>query len=116
MRNFLLFIIAVVLAVGLLPIAFVIGLISNIKNLAKYFFAVAIGIDQLGGSVVYAQPDWTISSYSYYLSLKHPKMKYVVKFIDFFFGKDHCKKSFHWELGISERQLNEIKDVKYTQN
>lgn len=37
------------------------------ESLADYYLSIAIGNDQVGGTVIYQTEDWTISSYTYYL-------------------------------------------------
>jgi len=66
----------------------------------RLFETTAIGLDQLGGSILYLEPDWTISSRTYYLSTKgNKKATMFMLFINFFFGTDHCEKSFYNEFG-----------------
>ena len=72
------------------------------KPLSKYFYNLAIGEDQRGGSYLYGTEDYTISSYTYYLSKKNKYARYFKNFIDFFAyllagQKEHCKKSFEKE-------------------
>ena len=98
LKNFFLMIIAFIIVVIFGPIVFVLNCILR-KDKKKYFFAVAIGLDQLGGSILYSRPDWTVSSWTYYLAeyRNRKPAKIFMKFIDSIFGKNHCKNSFNWE-------------------
>ena len=70
----------------------------------QYLKTVAIGFDQAGGSVLYNEEDWTISSYTYYLCKHFKKYCWFEKFIDFISGKGHCEKSFHNELKLIKKE------------
>ena len=96
-KAFFLMILALFLLLLISPFIFIINLF--LQDNKKYFFAIAIGLDQLGGSILYCQPDWTVSSWTYYLSTykKSKHARYFMYLIDFLFGKDHCKRSFEWE-------------------
>ena len=79
------------------------------ESLEKYFYSLAIGEDQRGGSYLYGTEDFTISSYTYFLHTKGNKYAtYFMRFIDFFAlllgDKEHCKKAF-------EKELEEFKNV-----
>jgi len=74
---------------------------------SRYWKTIAIGIDQFGGSVLYGQENLTVSSYTHFLCMTGNKAACVFeKFINFFFGKDHCKKAFEWEV------LNDSQELK----
>lgn len=88
----------VVLVFG--PIAFIINLFRY-KFSHEYLFTIAVGIDQLGGSFLYNEEDWTVSSYTYYLCEYKHKMCWFKKFIDFLFGKNHCERSYIWEKEVN---------------
>ena len=60
---------------------------------SEYFITVAIGFDQAGGSVLYEEEDYTISSYTYMMCQKG-KYCWFMQLIDFLFGKEHCKRSY----------------------
>jgi len=96
------------------------------EDLAKYFFTVAIGNDQSGGSVLYEAEDWTISSRTYYYhSLGIKKATIFMKFIDglvqilvyipykigymsneeYLRQKEHCKNSYLNEKQEFRREL-----------
>lgn len=100
-RSILLMLLAIVLiAVLAIPIL-VLNTIRKLfrrENIAEYLFTVAIGFDQAGGSILYGQEDWTVSSWTYILSRRGNKSaKWFMIFIDLFFGKNHCEKSYLWE-------------------
>jgi len=73
------------------------------KPLSGLWWTTAIGLDQLGGSILYGEPDWTVSSRTYWLARKgNCHAFYFEQFINFFFGKDHCKNSYQHEFGIKK--------------
>ena len=117
MKEFLLFVIAFVLFTILSPIIFVANVIRKIirrEDLGRYFIDCAIGLDQAGGSILYQQENFTISSYTFFLC-RFYKNKYACKFmklINFLFGEEHCKNSYVWEKRNDEIELmNFTKDV-----
>jgi hypothetical protein len=72
-------------------------------DVSDYFRIVAIdGLDQLGATILYKVRDLTVSSYTFVLC-KSGKLCWFEKFIDFLFGKKHCRKS-------SENELSEMQD------
>ena len=97
-----LLLIAVILFLPVTPIVFVINAIRWIKK--GYLLNVAIGIDQLGGSLLYNEQDWTISSYTYFLCQTEKRFCRFKKFINFFFGKGHCERSFRDEKKEIEKE------------
>jgi hypothetical protein len=65
------------------------------ENLSKYWLTVAIGFDQLGGSILYGEENWTVSSWTYLLSTNGNKYALrFMRFIDLLFGQNHCLQSF----------------------
>jgi len=98
LKVFYLMLLAFVLAVLLVPIAFIFQIFRSLyrgEPLSDLFWSTAIGLDQLGGSVLYKEPDWTVSSRTYWLSMQGAKnATRFMKIINFFFGKDHCKTSY----------------------
>jgi len=73
------------------------------KPLSDLWWATAIGLDQLGGSILYGEPDWTVSSRTYWLARKgkgkvNRYAFYFEQFINFFFGKNHCENSYKTEI------------------
>lgn len=97
-RSFLLMLLAlIVMALVTLPLI-VINLMRKLyrgENIQAYFHTIAIGFDQAGGSILYGQEDWTVSSWTYILSRRGNKSaKWFMLFIDLFFGKEHCHNSY----------------------
>lgn len=102
MRSFLLMLLAIiVMALVTLPLI-VINLMRKLyrgENIQAYFHTIAIGFDQAGGSILYGQEDWTVSSWTYRLSAKgNRNAYYFMRFIDYFFGDEHCADSFIKEV------------------
>lgn len=102
MKSFILMLIAItIISVTTIPI-----IIANVirkvyqrrDSIRDYFFTIAIGFDQAGGSILYGQEDWTISSWTYILSKRGNMFaQRFMAFINFIFGKNHCEKSYLWE-------------------
>ena len=107
LKWFLLMLLSIVLFSILSPIMFIsqvtFRLFHKDYDLWYYFKSIAIGIDSLGGSVIYGSQLHTISGMSGYfqsltvykdnlfkiISITHKKI--IAPFIDFFFGKNHCE-------------------------
>ena len=102
MRAFILFLIAYISVVIATPFVFIVNLLRYRSK--DYILQCAIGFDQAGGSVLYNEEDWTISSYTYYLCKHFKKHCWFEKLIDFIFGKGHCEKSFHNELKLIKKE------------
>lgn len=104
--NISLFLIAIVAFIILGPIAFFLQVIRKLfrkESLSDYFHALACGIDQLGGSIVYSLEDWKISSIAYYDAYYLNKNVWFMNLINsLFLDKEHCKNSY----------LNEFKQLK----
>ena len=103
MLYLFLIVIAYILVVFVAPLVFLIMAIF-VKDKESYFRSVALGLDQVGGSVLYAKEDWTVSSWTHYLCVT--KKNHICKFellINVLFGKEHCIKSY----------LNEQKELKF---
>lgn len=101
MKSFILMLIAlIVITIVTLPV-----IVSNVirkayrrESLQDYFFIIAIGFDQAGGSILYGQEDWTVSSWTYVLAYRENKeAQRFMKIINFIFGENHCEKSYLWE-------------------
>lgn len=102
MKSFILMLIAItIIAITTIPI-----IIANVirkayqrrDSIRDYFFTIAVGFDQAGGSILYGQEDWTVSSWTYVLAYRENKeAQRFMKIIDFIFGKNHCEKSYLWE-------------------
>jgi len=105
-RTFL-FLLAYILVVTLSPIIFVINLI---RLGSDYAMTAAIGFDQAGGSILYNEDSFTVSTYTYYLcKFKHKYCRFR-KFIDLLFGKGHCERSYYHEIKFDEDAINRIKE------
>jgi hypothetical protein len=96
--NIFLFVLALI---GLILIGSLVFLVQLVRiplrkeSLKKYFLTLAIGMDQLGGSLVYRLEDWCISSVAYYDATFLKKNIWFVKVINFMFNdKEHCKNSY----------------------
>lgn len=71
------------------------------ESVSSYFIGVAVSIDQLGGTIIYGEEDWTISSLAYYQASYKDRNKWFMHFINFLFrDKLHCKKSFEDEYEV----------------
>lgn len=107
MKSFTLMLIAIILVVVVSPIAIVFNTIRHLyrrENISDYFFTIAIGFDQAGGSILYKQEDWTVSSWTYNLCRRGNKNACVfMKVIDSIFGKNHCQNSFEWENQLQQK-------------
>lgn len=101
MKSFLLMLIAlIVITIVTLPVI-VLNVIRKVyrrESIHDYFFIIAIGFDQAGGSILYGQEDWTVSSWTYVLAYRENKeAQRFMKIINFIFGENHCEKSYLWE-------------------
>ena len=113
MRAFLLMFVALALTILLTP---AIWLAQHIRYpligrpLTRLWWDTAIGLDQLGGAILYGEPDWTISSRTYWLghlalgvsSRTRALARAFERVIDFFFGMGHCARSYDNEFGGRE--------------
>ena len=113
MRNFIFFVMAYVAVTLSTPVVAALNALRKLYRgecLGAYFETAAIGFDQAGGSVLYAQENFTVSSYTYYLC-RHKKNRYACAFmrlIDAMFGKDHCRRSYEWERQKDRDDLNKF--------
>ena len=103
MKQFFLMIVAIVIGIICMPVGFLFQLfrtaIMDNQHFADFWWAVAIGIDQLGGSIMYGEPDWTVSSRTFWLRRRGNKWAArFEKIIDFMFGKKHCEDAFKSEF------------------
>ena len=103
----LLLIVALVLVALLLPPAFILRTLRGIlrkDSLPTYLITCAIGLDQLGSAVLYAEEDWTVSSMTYEKSIAgNVYATGFMRLIDFFAftlgGQvEHCKNSYFNEI------------------
>lgn len=107
----LLLVVVFILTMVLSPVIFILNVIRKIfrkDDLYKYMRAITIGLDQVGGSLLYGTKDWTISSYTYIL---HDKgvihATYFMYFINWLWEfvtevNDHCKKAHKKEKRVHE--------------
>ena len=108
--NIFLFTIAYVIVMFSAPIVLLINFFRKIilnQDPVEYVKIASIGLDQAGGSILYGQENFTVSSFTYFLCAKkhNPYACWFMKFIDFFFGKNHCKNSYYWEV---EKDQNDV--------
>ena len=107
-KMFILVILATTLVVAFAPSLFVLQTLRTIwrnESVVDYFKTVALGLDQLGGSIIYKEEDWTISSMSYSKATIDAESHAIIfmKIIDmlgFVFAgeREHCKKSHENEV------------------
>ncbi|NOX15951.1 MAG: hypothetical protein GXP61_08005 [Epsilonproteobacteria bacterium] len=110
-RNFILFVIAYVVVVVFTPFVFIYKFVKA-KDKSKYTKTCALGYDQAGGSVLYSQENFTISSYTYYLYRKNNTFMFM-ELIDFLFEKNHCERSYKDEIKHDNLELDEFeKELK----
>jgi len=106
MRAFSLMMVAVVLTLLIAPIAWVMQHIRYPligRPLPMLYWDTAIGLDQLGGAILYGEPDWTISSRTYWLANRGNRWaRGFEQFINLFFGAGHCQKSYQNEFEKKE--------------
>ena len=110
--NLFLFIIAYVIVTVAAPIVLFANIIRKAilgQDPIEYIKVASIGLDQAGGSILYEQENFTVSSFTYFLCAKknNPYACWFMKFIDLLFGKDHCKNAYYWEIE------NDRKDVEW---
>lgn len=110
MKSFLLFFLALLLIVVFGPIVLVLQFARKAyrrESLSKYLYTLAISLDQLGGSLLYGEEDWTISSIAYYNAFYKQKHVWFMHFINFLFqDKLHCQNSFE----VEHLELNSFPD------
>ena len=103
MRAFGLILVALALMLLLGPLVW---LVQHIRYpligrpLTRLWWDTAIGLDQLGGAILYGEPDWTISSRTYWLARRGNRWaQRFERLIDCLFGTDHCARSYDNEFG-----------------
>lgn len=110
MKNLVLLIIAAAFFVLIAPIAFILQTLRFAilrKDVEQFFFNVAIGIDQVGGSIIYNEQDWTVSSCTGFHAARGNKYaQRFEKVINFLFGKNHCYNAFLWESNKNKETLD----------
>lgn len=106
MRSFLLMLIAlIVITIVTLPVIawnVVRKLWQGRDSVIEYFKIIAAGFDQAGGSILYGQEDWMVSSWTYHLHRKGNRhATYFMRFINLlFWDKFHCENSFFKEAAV----------------
>ena len=101
--NFMLMIIAmIIIAIASIPLIILntIRKIYRRESIVNYYRTVAVGFDQVGGSILYGQEDWTVSSWTYKLHInKNTEATHFMYLIDLIFGENHCQNSYIKEKG-----------------
>jgi len=104
MKSFILMLIAIALVSALSIPAIVVNVLRKVfrsENIKEYFYVIAIGFDQAGGSIIYGQEDWTVSSWTYHLHKGGNKYATAfMKVIDGVFGAGHCEESYKNEIKV----------------
>ena len=101
--NLLLMIIALllftILSIPVMVFNVIIKLIRG-DSISKYFHNIAVGIDQAGGSIIYDQEKFTISSWTWYMCSRGYKVNCIfMKFINILMmSPTHCEDSFKNEM------------------
>lgn len=111
------FLLFAIVAFTLLAIpAFIWGLFKF--QIKEYLFTIALGIDQLGGSVLYNKKNWTVSGWTYVLAgrARRGKRKAIYisfeRFINFLFqDPTHCYNAYLWDLKVDAEYELEQKSV-----
>jgi hypothetical protein len=102
LRNFSLMILAIIVVTILSLPVFLWNTVNKMihkESLSEYFKNIAIGLDQAGGSILYNQDKFTVSSWTYYRCSKGFKENCIfMKFINSIFGSTHCEDSFKNEI------------------
>ncbi|BCD61758.1 hypothetical protein NrS5_54 [Nitratiruptor phage NrS-5] len=110
-RQIFLLSIALIGVATLSPFAFLANLLRKSyfgQSIADYLHTIAVGLDQLGGSIIYSQEDYTISSYTHLLCMRgNCYACRFERFIDLLFGKGHCKRSYEREKREFQNYIKE---------
>ena len=91
-----------VAAIAILGVpSFIISSYRKRDSLTNYLYNVAIAIDELGGTLLYAQKDRTVSYMTgkYALEGRWAAIAFA-SFIDLLFGKNHCVNEYYEEEGL----------------
>lgn len=106
MKSFILMLIAlIVITIVTLPVIagnVVRKLWQRRDSVIEYFSVIAAGFDQAGGSILYSQEDWMVSSWTYHLHRKGNRYAtYFMMFINrLFMDEHHCENSFFKEAEV----------------
>jgi len=88
---------AVGVTIASIPVLVVMS-VRNRRKLPEYWRTVAIGMDQVGGSIIYGTEDWTISSWTHWLcKSRGGRFCRFERLIDSIFGPGHCARSWDHE-------------------
>ncbi len=102
MKWFAIMLLSLLLVTILSPVVFVFQLLRKLyrrSDLSPYFWSVVIGLDQLGGSIVYGKVNWTISGYTGYLAKRGNRYAVVFeKILDSVLGDNHCRNAMVWDM------------------
>lgn len=115
--NIFLFLIAYIIVTFSAPVVLLINIFRKAvlnQDPIEYIKVASIGLDQAGGSILYGQENFTVSSFTYFLCAKkhNPYACWFMKFINFFFGKDHCKNSYYWEVEKDQKDVEWFRSGK----
>ncbi|MDD2267011.1 hypothetical protein [Sulfuricurvum sp.] len=126
MKSFALMLIAIIVVATFAPIIITLNTIRKVyrmESIKEYFSVIACGFDQAGGSILYSQEDWKVSSWTYYLHREGNRYAtYFMQFINFLFrDQKHCENSFYkeaeelkftasWMLSKSKEVTNVIRN------
>ena len=107
LQNILFVVLAICILLALFLPVLIWNTISKIirhEDLAEYYKNVAIGFDQAGGSILYNQEKFTISSWTWHMCNRgHQENCLFMRFINILMGNaNHCKDSF----------INEIHEIQ----
>jgi len=102
MREFLLFLVALVITAGIFLIGLVIQTIRYLYkgyDLGDWYFALALSLDYLWATLIYGTIGHTVSAITYKKAIKGDKYhKVQMKIINFLFRDDyHCEKAYEDE-------------------
>ncbi len=116
-KELLLFIVAYIAVIFATPIVLLLNIARKLyrkEPVSEYLLTSAIGFDQAGGSVLYAQENFTVSSFTHYLC-RYRHNRYACtfeRFIDAIFGEGHCERAYEWETKNDLADLQKFtKDV-----
>ena len=100
MIYLLLIAVAIILLIVFAPFVFLLRVALFFRGVENYFHTVAVGIDQLGGSILYDEENHTISAYTHYLALQKYRAAIVFeKFINLLaWSNTHCKSAYDFEV------------------
>ena len=81
--------------------------------MARYFYNLAVSLDQLANTILAGYPDETLSSRSWRQRKKSPFWRFMVCFINgLTFNKNHCHDAFYKEIDLP-KEYKKSWDKKY---